>query len=260
MRLLGPGARRASDGTRRPGEGERTPTLRAQLVGDARAPSGDDPEVRAEAHRRYDAAQRGATALDPDLASAVLDIVAARAGPSDYEAFLARYRHPATPQEEIRYLYALAGFADPTLAARTFELALHRGADPERPVRHPAAAGQPRHRAGDVGARRASTGTSSWPAFPANILPRMLDGVTLAVPRPAARRRGHRVRRAHPLPIGQRTVDQTLERSAINVAFVSRVARRPRAARAGPHAWRRAERAVLTRPRSGPAPAAWTDR
>ena len=63
-------------------------------------------------------------ALDPDLASAILEHRGApRAGTEDFETFLEHYRHPATPQEEMRYLYALAGFADPALAARTFELA-----------------------------------------------------------------------------------------------------------------------------------------
>ncbi len=56
--------------------------------------------------------------------SAVLDIVAAGGGADEYETFLARYRKPANPQEENRYLYALASFTDPELAARTFGLAL----------------------------------------------------------------------------------------------------------------------------------------
>ena len=68
---------------------------------------------------------------------------------------------------------------------------------------------------GHVGPRPAEHWDELVARFPANILPRMLDGVTLAVPRP---RRWPTTSptfvRAHPLPIGQRTVDQTLERLA----------------------------------------------
>ena len=113
---------RAWGGTARAGEGPRTPTLRAQMVA-ALGTIGADPEVRAEAQRRLDAAERGTAALDPDLASAIIATVAASGGPEDFDRFVEHYRHPATPQEEIRYLYALAGFTDPYLAARTFEFA-----------------------------------------------------------------------------------------------------------------------------------------
>ena len=42
----------------------------------------------------------------------MLDIVAARGG-AEFDTFLARYRAPANPQEENRYLYALASFDQP---------------------------------------------------------------------------------------------------------------------------------------------------
>ncbi len=47
------------------------------------------------------------------------------AGQGDYDAFLARYRTPRTPQEEQRYLRALASFPDVELGTHTFDLALH---------------------------------------------------------------------------------------------------------------------------------------
>ncbi len=148
---------------------------------------------------------------------------AASGGPEDFEVFLEHYRHPTTPQEEMRYLYALAGFADPTLAARAFELARDRGPLPERPVRHPAVAGQPRQRPGHLGARPATIGTSSMARIPANILPRMLGGVTSLCrdPQLAADAVTAFVRGASPGRSGQRTVDQTLERLEINVSFAA---------------------------------------
>ena len=57
--------------------------------------------------------------------------------------------------------------------------------------------------------------------MPANILPRMLDGVTLLCRDPSLAAEISSFIEAHPLPIGAKTVEQTLERLGINVAFSS---------------------------------------
>ena len=106
----------------RPGEGDRTATLRAQVLG-MLGTVGQDATVQAEcapAPRRRHRRRRRAR---PRPGLPIVGVVAAVGGPAEFEIFLERYRHPATPQEEIRYLYALAAFPDPALAARAFELA-----------------------------------------------------------------------------------------------------------------------------------------
>ena len=203
----------------RPGEGPRTPTLRAQVVA-ALGTVGRDPEVQAHAHRLHDEAQRGALTLDPDLASAILSAVGASGDATDFEAFLEHYRRPTTPQEEMRYLYALAGFADPALAARAFELALHEVRSQNAPFVIQL-----------LLASRAN-GPATWQRvqdhwdelvarIPANILPRMLGGVTSLCRDPELARAVASFVHANPLPVGQRTVDQALERLEINVAFAT---------------------------------------
>ena len=176
----------------RPGEGPRTPTLRAQVVG-VLGIVGRDTDVQAEAHRRYAAAVRGEIALDPDLASAILGAVAASGGPEEFEDFLERYRHPATPQEEMRYLYALAGFPEPSLGGPGLRARPHRGAHAERAVRHPAPAEPPRQRAGHVGAGAGPLGRARRPHSRQHPAPHARGG-DHAVPRPAARRRHRRLR------------------------------------------------------------------
>jgi puromycin-sensitive aminopeptidase len=201
----------------RPGEGPRIPTLRAQVIG-ALGVVGQDPEVQAQAHRLHASFQDGTTALDPDLASAIIGVVAASGGPEDYEAFLEHYRHPTTPQEEMRYLYALAGFNDPSLAARTFEFALTEVRSQNAPFV-----------IGMLLANR-DNGAATWARLrdhweelvariPANIVPRMLGGVTSLCRDQKLAQEVTAFVDGHPLPIGQRTVDQTLERLAINVSF-----------------------------------------
>ena len=203
----------------RPGEGPRTPTLRAQVVA-ALGTIGRDPEVQAQAHRLHEAAQRGTVALDPDLASAILGAVGASGGPEDFETFLEHYRHPATPQEEMRYLYALATFSDPSLAARAFELARTEVRSQDAPFLI-----QLLLTNRDNGPATWARVVDHWDEFvsriPTNILPRMLGGVTALCRDPQLSRDIAAFVRAHPLPIGQRTVDQTLERLEINVSFAT---------------------------------------
>ena len=156
--------------------------------------------------------------IDPDLSSAILSAVAASGGVEDFEAFLERYRHPTTPQEEMRYLYALAGFADPVLAARAFELAMTEVRSQNAPFvfqlllasrdNGPATWERIKEHWDEIGAR-----------VPANIFPRMLGGVTSLCRDPKLAGDVKAFVHAHPLAVGQRTVDQTLERLDINVSF-----------------------------------------
>jgi len=205
----------------RPSDEERTPTLRAQLVATL-GTVGEDPDVRAEAARRHRAILESNGALDPDLASAILSVVAAEGGPSEFDAFVDRYRHPATPQEEMRYLYALAGFRQPELAARAFELARTEVRTQNAPFLILALL------------LNAHTGAATWDRvrdhwgelterIPVNLLPRMLDGVRVLCRDAALAREINDFLVAHPLPAGQRTVDQTLERLEVNVAFAARL-------------------------------------
>jgi puromycin-sensitive aminopeptidase len=203
----------------RPGESPRTPTLRAQIVA-MLGTVGKDPEVRADARLRYEAAERGTLAMDPDLASAILSTVAASGGPADFETFLDHYRHPATPQEEMRYLYGLAGFSDAALATRAFELARTEVRSQNAPFVFQLLLGSR-----DNGPATWERIQDHWDELvariPANILPRMLGGVTSLCRDPELARDAEAFVRTHPLPVGQRTVDQALERLGINVAFAS---------------------------------------
>ena len=201
------------------GEGERVPTLRA-LVLDALGRTGADEAVRAEAARRFGAAISGGPAIDPDLESAVLAIVADQLRDGDYEAMLDRYHHPATPQQELRYLTALAAFPDVAVALRTYDLAR----SPE--VRTQDAP----YLVGALLANRVGGPAvwerveADWDAllapFPQNSHARMLSGVRWLCADPELAERVQRFLTAHPLHSGQRTVVQSLEQLRVHVRFV----------------------------------------
>jgi puromycin-sensitive aminopeptidase len=79
---------------------------------------GDDPETQAAA-REAESESRAGVDVEPSVAAAAVDVVAFVGGPDDYERFRARAKDAPTPQEQDRYLYALARFRDPSLFDRT---------------------------------------------------------------------------------------------------------------------------------------------
>ncbi len=203
-----------------PTDDERTPALRAAVLSTL-GTTGVDTAVRERAETRFAESLRGGGALHPDTEAAVLDIVAAHGGAAEFDAFVERMRHPSTPQEEVRYLYALAAFRAPALAERAFDMALGEVRTQNAPfliqlllvnrVCGPATWG------------RVET---AWDAlverFPANIVPRMLDGVRGLCRPPGLADEVVEFIGRHPVPGGAKTIEQTLERLAVNVAFVER--------------------------------------
>lgn len=204
-----------------PGEVERTATLRAQLVG-ILGTVGQDETIRRRATELHAAALAGGAELDPDLATTIVTVAAITGGSSEFDTFLELYRHPSTPQAESRYLYSLTVFPDPALAARAYELARTEVRTQNAPfvVQQLLA-----HR--DHGPAIWARVTEDWDElgekFPAHILPRMLDGVRLLCRDHALADDVRTFIAAHPIPSGQRTIDQTVERLGVNEAFVSRV-------------------------------------
>jgi puromycin-sensitive aminopeptidase len=205
----------------RPDDGDRTATLRS-LVLATLGTVGQDTDVGREAARRHQAALAGGAAVDRDLAGAVVSVVAAQGGPADYEAFLERYRHPDTPQEESRYLYALSGFSQPELAARSFELAVSEVRTQNAPFLVQALLGQ-RASGPDTWSRVRDNWDPLMVRFPAHIFPRMLDGVKSLCRRPEVAQDVTSFLSAHPIASGQRTVNQIVERLEVNVALATRL-------------------------------------
>jgi hypothetical protein len=217
------------------------------------APSGPSATTPTCGPRRPGGSPTPAPPPAPDIESAVLDIVASDGGPAEYEAFLAHYRAPSTPQEENRYLYALASFRRPDWPA-DLRPGPVRGPQPERPVRAPAPGGQP----GPPGRPPGSGSSPRSGTFPRQVPVQHPAPHARRRPGPvrAARagRRGHAVHRDPPPARRGRTVEQILERLAINVAFGS--ARGP----AGRRPWARCSACHRRRGgpegRWGPGPAA----
>jgi puromycin-sensitive aminopeptidase len=103
------------------GEPDLTKMLRGTLVASLGV-TGADPEVQAFA-REVEAEFRAGDTVDPALAAASVQVVAASGGTEDYDRFVQRWKSASTPQEQLRYLYSLGEFRDPALVDRTVALA-----------------------------------------------------------------------------------------------------------------------------------------
>ena len=136
------------------------------------------------------------------------------------------------PRTESRYLYSLTVFPDPALAARAYELARTEVRTQNAPfvvqllLAHrdhgPATWARVDEGLGRLGARIPRHTSSPGCSTVSRMLCRdraLADDVRSFIA-------------AHPLPSGQRTIDQTVERLGVNQAFVTRLAG------AGPPFWR----------------------
>jgi puromycin-sensitive aminopeptidase len=218
----------------------RRPRLRARLVS-LLGTVGADPAVRAEARRLLADADAGGAAVAPDLATAVAQVIAASGGSPEWDVLYSHFKQAATPQDEVRYLHALAGFTQPEQLGRTIELVF------SDEVRNQDA---PYLLAGVLARRDGSA--LAWEAiekhwdemqtqWPPHTLHRMLESLPgLVAAGPGLVDRAFAWLDEHPLARGGRKLEQSRERLRVNQAFKSRVEDQLRsaldAARQGPAA------------------------
>jgi puromycin-sensitive aminopeptidase len=108
----------------RAGEDQLTRQLRADLLR-ALGTLGNDPAAQARAAELYAASLQDATAVDANVLPALIAILAHAGDAVRYDEFLQRFRTARTPQEEQRYLYALAGSRQTDLLGQTLERTLN---------------------------------------------------------------------------------------------------------------------------------------
>jgi len=104
------------------------PELIGQLRGDllsALGTLGDDKTTQAEARTRYAQYQQNPQAVDRNVVPALVSILAGSGGATEYEEFTTSFKTAKTPQEETRYLFALAAFQSADLFERTLKLTIN---------------------------------------------------------------------------------------------------------------------------------------
>jgi puromycin-sensitive aminopeptidase len=198
--------------------------LRGALIG-AMACLGDGHDAQRRVAELFTRYRRDGDSVEANVAAAVVRATAASAGAAEVDAIIEGFRHGATPQEELRYLYALSEVRDPDQMARVLDLAM----TPEvRTQNAPFLIGAciANH---DNGALAWRTVHERWDEmnerFPSNSIVRMLHGIR-AVNDPALAADVEAFMAEHPVPQGKQILAQHLERMRVSVAFKEREAPR----------------------------------
>lgn len=100
------------------GEDELIRQLRGELIG-ALGKLGNDPAIQAQAAEQYRQYSTDHACVDPNVVPALVSILAHTGDEARYNEFSDHSRTATTPQDERRYLFALAAFQSPALLTRT---------------------------------------------------------------------------------------------------------------------------------------------
>ena len=197
-------------------EGDLIAELRGLLVG-MLAVLGNDADAVAQCRAILKAYDSGES-TDPELVSAAIKAVAANGTHADYDAFLAKFRNPATPQEQLRYLYALAEFPEAAQIERSVALAFSGEVRTQNAPfllnrcianrHHGAAAWQALRQQWDVANEK----------FPGNTISRMIDPVKLLTS-PEVVADVQSFFSEHPIAQAKKGLEQILECQRVNAAL-----------------------------------------
>jgi puromycin-sensitive aminopeptidase len=220
---VGPAARRLG-WTPAPGEDELTRQLRGDLLR-ALGVLGDDGEIQAEARRLYARYRSDERAVDPNVVPALIAILARAGDEAEYEEFRERFRNARSPQEEQRYLYALAAFRQPRLITQTLQHTVDgeiRSQDAPYVVRAILSSVWGRGLAWEFV-------KGHWEAmrrqYPPSAFRRLFDGISALV-RPEWEEEVRAFFPAHGIELGGKILEQYLEQLRVAIRFREREAAR----------------------------------
>jgi len=205
----------------RPEDSDRDRALRGVLF-EALGVLGGSIDVQSRAHVILDI---GALEPDPALVAASVNIVAATGTSADFDEFIRRMKNAPTPQEELRYLGALADFPDPELIARLVRMTL---TDEIRSQNAPLLLRRALSNR-DAGEIAWFFVSSEWEAIttrlPSNSIARFLEGIR-GLSKSGTAAEVMAFFETHEVPQGDKILAQHLERLEVNVALRQREAER----------------------------------
>ena len=198
------------------GEDDLTGKLRGLLVS-AVAVLGNDLST----HERCRQIMADPVGVHPELVAAATNVVAAVGDEADYERYVRQWQQATTPQEQLRYLYALAEFPSAELVQRTCELAMSGQVRTQNaPFVLNRCIGNRDH-----GEQAWAFVRQQWAAanerFPANTIIYMVDSVKLLTSE-AVSADVQSFFAEHTIPQSAKTLDQVLERQRVNTSVRNR--------------------------------------
>jgi puromycin-sensitive aminopeptidase len=197
-------------------EDDLTSKLRGLLVS-MLAVLGNDSDAQARCREIFESPN----GVDPELVAAATNVVAAFGTEADFERFVDGFRTATTPQEQLRYLYALGEFPEADLIRRACDLAFSGDVKTQNApfLLNRCIANRDHGRlAWDIVRQRWAEANER---FPGNTIVRMVDPVKL-LNRPDEVADVQGFFSEHPIPQSSKTLDQVLERQRVNAALRER--------------------------------------
>lgn len=191
--------------------------LRGSLIGLLGAYG--DPTVAAWAKTQYAALQKDKSAVHPNLIGAVISTMAANGDAALYDEFFGKYKDASlTPQQQSRFMYALAGFRQSELIERTLTMCMDgtiRTQDAPHVIL--SAFMSPRHsrRVWQFVQEKWDAMLAAWPM---QAMPRLVEGITALVDE-ALETEVQAFFATHPVKAGEKAVAQFIELLGIAVRF-----------------------------------------
>lgn len=201
-------------------EDELTRQLRGMVIG-ALGTLGEEREVQKQVADLFQAFKKDKSCVSPDLAPALVTVMAHTGDENRYNEFVKEFRSASTPQEEDRYMYALAAFRHEGLLKQTLEKTINgevRTQNAPYLVRSVMMNTQGREAAWNFVKER-------WPEivgrFPNVSITRMFEGLTALVS-PHHLKEVQEFFLAHEIKQGRKIIEQHVEKLAVAVAFKQR--------------------------------------
>ena len=201
-----------------PGEGEDdlTSKLRGLLLSLA-AVLGADTELQARCRTIADAPE----GVHPEVVAAATGVVAATGDEQTYQWLLDGFTNAATPQDQLRHLYALAELPDAGLIDRVCELAMSDAVKTQNAPFLLARCIANRHHGEQAWQFVRRRWSEINKRFPANLIVRMVEPMRLLNTTDSVAD-VQRFFAEHPIPQAAKTLDQHLERQRVNAALRAR--------------------------------------
>ena len=185
------------------------------------AVNGSDDEARQKCREIFDRAVSDPSSVHPELTATATTVVASTGDESTYERMSSLFATARTPQEQLRFLYAMADFDDPTLIARTCEFALSGNVKSQNAPFVLARAMQNRRHGHIAWKFIRDNWEHANATFPVNTIIRMVQTLpTLNTPEVGAEARAFFAE--HPIAQSAKTLEQVLERHTVNIALRER--------------------------------------
>jgi len=178
---------------------------------------GDDPAVQARCRGWF----ADPSTVDPERLAAATSVVAMHGDADTFDRLVDGFTNGATPQDQLRHLYALAEFDDEELVVRACDFAMSGAVKTQNaPFLLNLAIGN-RHHGPTAWAYVRDRWSEANERFPTNTIVRMVNSVKfLNTPELVADT--HAFFEANPIPQATKTLEQLLERQRVNAAWRSR--------------------------------------